>query len=146
MSTKFFLNIFNYIFSWIKPIIITNSNVPKILNFGDVEMYGLCLFPFIFIVNMEKTDESLYFQKEVINHEKIHFYQIIETGVIGFYLLFLLELLGKSIYYRSIKRGYLNISFEIEAYKNMKNLDYLKHRKKYNWIKYLTKKDKKKIV
>tara|TARA_B100000029_G_scaffold470753_1_gene509842 strand:+ start:283 stop:708 length:426 start_codon:yes stop_codon:yes gene_type:complete len=138
------MNIFNYIFSWIKPIIITNSNVPKILNFGDVEMYGLCLFPFIFIVDMEKINESVYFQKEVINHEKIHFYQIIETGVIGFYLLFLLELLGKSIYYRSIKRGYLNISFEIEAYKNMKNLDYLKHRKKYNWIKYLTKKDKKK--
>jgi len=134
------MNIFNYIFSWIKPIIVTNSKVPKILNFGDVEMYGLCLFPFIFIVDMEKIDEPLYSQKEVINHEKIHFYQIIETGVIGFYLLFLLELLGKSIYYRSIKHGYLNISFEIEAYKNMKNLEYLKYRKKYNWIKYLTKK------
>ena len=134
------MNIFNYIFSWIKPIVVTNSKVPKILNFGDVEMYGLCLFPFIFIVDLEKMDESVYFQKEVINHEKIHFYQIIETGVIGFYLLFLLELLGKSIYYRSINHGYSNISFEIEAYKNMKNLDYLKHRKKYNWIKYLTKK------
>jgi hypothetical protein len=134
------MNIFNYIFSWIKPIIVTNSKVPKILNFGDIEMYGLCLFPFIFIVDMEKIDEPLYSQKEVINHEKIHFYQIIETGVIGFYLLFLLELLGKSIYYRSIKHGYLNISFEIEAYKNMKNLEYLKYRKKYNWIKYLTKK------
>ena len=95
---------------------------------------------FIFIVDMDKIDEPLYSQKEVINHATIHFYQIIETGVIGFYLLFLLELLGKSIYYRSIKKGYSNISFEIEAYKNMKNLDYLKHRKKYNWIKYLTKK------
>ena len=58
------MNIFNYIFSWIKPIIITNSNVPKILNFGDVEMYGLCLFPFIFIVDMEKIDEPLYSQKK----------------------------------------------------------------------------------
>ena len=28
------------------------------------------------------------------------------------------------------------ISFEVEAYKNQDNLDYLKTRKKYDWIRY----------
>lgn len=34
---------------------------------------------------------------------------------------------------------YRSISFEQEAYNNEINLEYLKNRKRYNWVKYLTK-------
>ena len=34
---------------------------------------------------------------------------------------------------------YRSISFEQEAYKYEMNLEYLKNRKRYNWIKYIKK-------
>jgi len=39
----------------------------------------------------------------------------------------------------SPKTAYMNISFEREAYTNDNNLEYLKDRKYFAWIKYLRK-------
>ena len=39
-------------------------------------MYGISLFPFIFLIDFEDTDvEPIYKQEDIINHEKIHFQQ-----------------------------------------------------------------------
>ena len=120
------------------PIIIHNSGIPCLFSFGNTDMYGITIFPFIFIINFKKLNKpAIYSKEEVINHEKFHIQQMIETGVIGFYVLFACELLVKSILYKSIRLGYENISFEIEAYKNMKNMNYLHSRTRYNWIKLL---------
>tara|TARA_B100001029_G_C15034629_1_gene439286 strand:+ start:1194 stop:1628 length:435 start_codon:yes stop_codon:yes gene_type:complete len=122
----------------IKPIIIRNSRVPNWFSNKDMEMYGITLFPFIFVINFDNRQNELIYKKyEILNHEKIHFQQMLETGIIGFYLIFLLEFMYKSIKYKNIVQGYLNISFEIESYKNMKNLQYLDYRKRYNWLKYI---------
>jgi len=129
--------------SKISPIIIHNSKVPHCFSSNKTLMYGVALFPFIFIIDFDDDtidqEDIIYEKEEIINHETIHFQQMLETGVIGFYAIFILEFVIKSIIHRNFKKGYLNISFEKEAYKNMKKLDYLEHRKRYNWIKYSVK-------
>ena len=122
----------------IKPIIVRNSIIPQWFSTKKQDMYGITFFPFIFLIDFENTDdEVIYKPVEIINHEKIHFQQILETGIIGFYILFFIELICKSIKNRSIKDGYLDISFEVEAYKYMEDLDYLTNRRRYRWIKYI---------
>lgn len=85
---------------------------------------GLAFFPFIFV----RTKEDIY--DELINHEKIHLRQQLELLVIPFYIWYLIAL------YRV---GYMNISFEREAYDNDNNLSYLKERKLFSFIKYIKK-------
>lgn len=82
---------------------------------------GLAFFPFIFIPSTTVVDDVL------INHEKIHLRQQLELGIIPFYIWYLIAL------YRV---GYTNIKFEREAFNNENNLDYLKNRKQYSFIKY----------
>ena len=36
-------------------------------------------------------------------------------------------------------KAYRSISFEQEAYDNQNNLNYLKNRKRFNWVKYILK-------
>ena len=98
---------------------------------------GISLFPFV--VMRERYLEDLPYWKErrkkTVNHETIHFQQQLECLVIPFYIIYILEYLFKAIYYFSIKKAYYNISFEKEAFANDKNFEYLKTRKRYNWIK-----------
>jgi uncharacterized protein HemY len=81
---------------------------------------GIAIFPFIFVTDTEN--------KVLINHEKIHIRQQLEMLVIPFYLWYFVEWLFK---------GYRGISFEIEAYENQSNLNYLKKRNFFSWFKYL---------
>lgn len=88
---------------------------------------GITLCPFGIYVD----DNNI----RTINHEKIHWQQQLELIVLPFYILYGLEYLIKLIIYG--KDAYRNLSFEREAYANDKNLDYLKTRKHYAWIKYI---------
>ena len=92
---------------------------------------GITLYPFIFVLKGYKKDVRL------INHEKIHVQQQKELLVIFFYIWYLLEMLIWSVYYRDSYKGYMAISFEKEAYANDSNLEYLKTRKWYSFLKYL---------
>ena len=83
---------------------------------------GLAFFPFIFVNDASDIDEVL------INHEKIHLRQQLELGIIPFYIWYLIAL------YRV---GYMNISFEKEAYANERNLTYLQNRRIFAFRKYL---------
>ena len=83
---------------------------------------GIAIYPFIIIrKNYRKEDE-------LINHERIHIVQQLEMLVIPFYLVY---------FYYNITRGYRNNPFEIEAYDNDDNLDYLDSRKMYSWTKHI---------
>ena len=125
----------------IPPIIIHKSKVPHYFSSSKILMYGITMFPFIFIIDFDDEvldqEDIIYQKKEIINHETIHFQQMLETGVIGFYVIFILEFVIKTLIHRNFQKGYVNISFEKEAYKNMKKLDYLEHRKRYNWRNYI---------
>lgn len=72
----------------------------------------------------------------VINHERIHTRQQQELLFVPFYLLYVIEWLVRLALTRSFKRAYLEISFEREAYANGNDLNYLKNRKLYSWLKY----------
>lgn len=99
-------------------MIIINSKLVRILTFGSAN--GITIWPFI-ILDHEPSDDD-------INHEKIHIAQQIELLIIGFYIWYFIEWIFK---------GYYQISFEKEAYKNESNLNYLAGRKNFDFIKYV---------
>jgi hypothetical protein len=85
---------------------------------------AITLWPFIFFrEKVNKTDLI------IINHEKIHLKQQLELLIIPFYLLYLIEYVLGLLKYRNHDKAYRNISFEKEAYKHEKNLEYLGQRK-----------------
>ncbi len=93
---------------------------------------GLTLYPFIFL-----KSKSLQKQTILINHEKIHLKQQIEMLVIPFYICYFFEFLIRFVRYRNWQKAYRNISFEREAYTNENDLDYLKHRSFWSFLKYI---------
>lgn len=93
---------------------------------------AIAFYPFIFIKN-----EELKSNNTLIQHELIHFRQQIELGIILFYLWYLIEYLIKLIIYRNHYKAYRNISFEKEAYCYEENLNYLKSRSFWSFLKFL---------
>jgi hypothetical protein len=92
---------------------------------------GITLFPFIIL-----RDKQLKQDKRILNHERIHIRQQVELLVLPFYMLYLIEFGIGLIKYKNRMKAYMNISFEREAYKNDSNLDYLKDRRFWAWVKY----------
>lgn len=93
---------------------------------------GLTLFPFIFVkYRMDK--ENLVF----INHERIHLRQQLELILIFFYLWYILEFFIGLLRFKNKDLAYRNISFEKEAYANEGNLEYLKQRPFWRFLKYI---------
>lgn len=121
--------------------IIYNKFIP-LKGYKAINIFGV-----LFVKNGTKN-----LSKVDINHEEIHTAQMVETLWVGFYLLYVLEYLIHLIFdkpiiknYRKsfikinndfLNRIYHSVSFEKEAYLNQNNLDYLKTRKHYSWLKY----------
>lgn len=95
---------------------------------------GLTFYPFVFLAD---KDDKL--NKVFINHEKIHIRQQLELLILPFYLWYFTEYLFRLIQYKDRKGAYFNISFEREAYKNEKDLNYLKQRSFWRFLKYVKK-------
>ena len=93
---------------------------------------GLSLWPFIIL-----KDNTLKEDVVLINHEKIHLKQQKELLILPFYIWYITEWLIRAVVYFDRYKAYQNISFEREAYYNENNLDYLKQRKFFSFIKYL---------
>jgi hypothetical protein len=92
---------------------------------------GLTFFPFVFMA--DKNDKL---NKVFINHEKIHIRQQLELLIFPFFVWYALEYLVRLIQFKDRKKAYYNISFEREAYANENNIDYLKARPLWCFIKY----------
>jgi hypothetical protein len=104
--------------------------VPFIRIFG---MRGMAIFPFIITQREELKENESY-----LNHENIHIQQQIELLVIPFFILYLLEWLIRKIT-RPTQNAYRNLSFEIEAYSNEDDLNYISKRKWYTPFKHMFK-------
>ena len=119
----------------------------KWLPFGNY--YAITIFN-----NLIRRDKykNRPISKITYNHESIHLQQELDfvfgcekLYVLGgciFYILYFLEWLVKliiSIFTLGKVKAYRSISFEQEAYDNQNNLNYLKNRKRFNWIKYILK-------
>ena len=106
-------------------IILKNKFIP----FGNYK--AMNLFGIIF------TKSSL--SEIELNHEKIHTKQMLELLIIGFYLWYIIEYLLIRIFGNKDSQTdrYHEVSFEEEAHNNDTNLNYLKNRKPFAWIKYI---------
>ncbi|REG98631.1 hypothetical protein [Flavobacterium aquicola] len=93
---------------------------------------GLTVFPFV-IIKYRFDSEN----KVLVNHEKIHISQQLELLVLPFFLWYFVEYAVRLLQYRNANLAYRNISFEREAYSNELNLDYLKTRRIFSFLKYL---------
>jgi len=109
------------------PIIVKNSIVPSLCSWV-MRVYAITLFPFVFI--RDEGDEI------TVNHETIHFRQYIETLVVGFLVLYLVDFLVGLVKYRNSSEAYYRIRFEQEAYNNDIYDDYLERRKFFAWWGY----------
>jgi len=92
-------------------ILIESTRITKLLRVA-----GIVLWPFIFVNNKHN--------RRLVNHERIHEYQIKECGVLRFYILYLRY---------HFKFGYRKNPFEVEAFENDDNLNYLETRKNKSW-------------
>ena len=93
---------------------------------------AIAVFPFILLKN-----KDLRGNKRLLNHEKIHLRQQVELLIIPFYIWYLAEYLVRLIQFQNGNLAYMNISFEREAYENDQNLNYLKQRKFFSFLKYM---------
>ena len=93
---------------------------------------GITLFPFIFLLRKEDKHNLV-----LVNHEKIHIKQQLELLVIPFFIWYGVEFLIKLIQYKNRAEAYHNISFEREAYAKEKDLDYLKKRPFWSFLKFI---------
>ena len=93
---------------------------------------AITIYPFIVLKHKRQKDDMI-----LINHEKIHLRQQLELLVIGFYLWYFIEFLLRIIKFKNWYRAYLNISFEREAYKNENDLNYLKSRSLWSFLKFI---------
>ncbi len=102
--------------------------MPKYLSIF-INIYAITLYPFI--ICREEMNET------VLQHEKIHLAQQKELWIIGFWFLYVYYWLKGKYHGMNSAAAYLNIPFEIEAYANEQNSEYLKYRKKNTWKRYL---------
>ena len=94
---------------------------------------GLTVFPFVFVKHSIDKSNSYF-----INHEKIHLRQQLELLILPFFLWYGIEYVIRLFQYKNGYLAYKNICFEREAYGNESNLKYLKNRKFFKFIDYLT--------
>jgi len=93
---------------------------------------GITIYPFIFLKYNENEDSNYAIK---VNHERIHLKQQLETLIVIFYLIYIINYLFNLLIYKGdAKKAYRNITFEKEAYKNEKDFNYLKNRHLFGWL------------
>lgn len=93
---------------------------------------GITVFPFVFLKDVASREDGI-----LVNHERIHLRQQLELLVLPFYFLYGIEFVLRFIQFRNWNLAYRNISFEREAFYNENDLDYLKTRRFWHFLKYL---------
>ena len=109
-----------------RPLIVRNNIIP-FKGFAAINLFG------VFFVRKDARIDPI-----LINHESIHTRQMRETLFAGFYILYLLFWVWLLFKHRfNSNAAYRHIPFEIEAYTNERNMNYLNKRRPFAWIGYL---------
>lgn len=133
---------------------VVSRGVLNVLTFGT--SIAITLFPFVFYLNKNVKANPI-----TRNHESIHIRQQMECALVGvlvstaggllfswtmwvllpgaflFYLIYGVEFIIKAIKNKSWYGGYINLSFEREAYLNSNRQSYISLRKSFAWIRYM---------
>ena len=111
-----------------RPWFFENSKIPVWLSYlAPIDIGAITIGPLVF----SRGGMS----EETKNHETIHWQQYIETGIVGFVVLYYAFWFFNLLKYRDGKRAYYEIPFEREAYVHDWNLNYLETRKRYAWMR-----------
>lgn len=94
----------------------------------------MTLWPFLLVQHKAKKMDAVF-----MNHERIHARQQQELLIIPFFLWYAVEFLFLRLT-RTHAQAYRSIVFEREAYAMEHDLDYLKNRKWYRFIRFYGKK------
>lgn len=97
---------------------------------------GIVILGFVFLKRSAASYDP-YRLFYLLNHERIHVRQWVETAFIVFPIWYFLEYVVRRVQYGSWDRAYYEISFEREAYANQENPEYLQNRKFWSFIYYL---------
>lgn len=111
----------------LKPIFIENSRVPVVLSKIAPITIGAITLGFIVFSRKEMSERTR-------RHETIHFQQFLETGFIGFILIYFWDYFWCSFRYLDGQLAYSKIRAEQEAYLHEHDADYLQNRKRWAWI------------
>jgi hypothetical protein len=93
---------------------------------------GFTFYPFVFLSDKKDKKNAV-----LLNHENIHIKQQLELVVVFFFIWYGIEFLIRLMRYKNRREAYYNISFEREAYTKEKDLDYLKQRSFWSFLKYV---------
>ncbi len=112
-----------------RPIVFENSSIPSIIGFfAPIDVFGFSFGPFVFC-----KEE---FPEKTLRHETIHYHQQLELLFIFHWILYLAYYFKGLIKEKSGKTAYRQNPFELEAYDNDEDPDYLEKRKLYAWLEY----------
>lgn len=115
------------------PIFIENSRLPVWLSkIVPIDVYAFS-FAFWVVCRGEMSEKTK-------NHETIHYRQQLELLFIFQWVLYGLFHVINLFRYKDGAIAYYENPFEREAYDNDQDLDYLKTRKHYAWVRYIWKK------
>ena len=101
-------------------------------NISPKGFRGFTLFPFVFLADKKDRAHAV-----LLNHERIHIKQQVELLILPFFIWYFFEFLIRLLQYKNRRVAYYNISFEREAYTNEKDLNYLKQRPFWSFLKYV---------
>ena len=93
---------------------------------------GLSIWPFIILKENHLKEDVV-----LLNHERIHLRQQLELLVLPFYIFYVVEWLIRCCIYWDPYEAYQRLSFEQEAYRHEKDLEYLSERKAFSFLKYI---------
>ena len=112
------------------PIFIENSKVPVLLSYvAPINIWAISFGLWVWC--RAEMDE------QTRRHEAIHFWQQVELLFVMQWILYGVFWLIGMARIRNGTLAYYQNPFEIEAYENESNPDYLKERKLYSWRKYI---------
>ncbi len=112
-----------------KPLFFENSKIPVWLSKVAPINIGALSFAFFVWGRGELTPR-------LKRHETIHYQQQLELLFVFQWILYGAFWLWGYAKYRDGKKAYFRCPFEQEAYANQYNEEYLKHRKRFTWMRY----------
>ena len=114
----------------LKPIFIENSKLPIWLSkLAPIDVWAFSFGPFV-VCRGELSEK-------VKVHETIHFFQQLEMLFVFQWILYGLFYVIGRVTKGSWREAYYGNPFELEAYDNDTDFDYLDSRRWWNWVKYV---------
>lgn len=102
---------------------------------GWINLEGLALWPCVFVAGVAVTKKGA--PTTTLLHEQIHIAQQRECWVLPFYLGYVLEFFYRKWTTADEEDPYERVSFEAEAYAYEEQPDYLLHRPRFAWVRFL---------